>query len=245
MSKIEGLLRRIVRLRQVAPEEKSLVFSQYPDALKLVGKALTVNNINWVELRGGAKVSSCCFPALFPAVYLQQLNVHIHTLLIGTRKPSSRVLGWKGMHQPNKHHSIRLQATMRVLIIMHIMCLGAPPPLLGLGFAWLILSCLLLATCCCCCCATPSGTQESGTPVCLQASAAVRDFETKDDIRVFLLPHKVGAAGLTLNRGWYPHQLVLTLYAACVCAVLPPIHLCSLDTTAVPDSYRLPRSAQS
>lgn len=57
MSKIEGLLRRIVRLRQVAPEEKSLVFSQYPDALKLVGKALNVNNINWVELRGGAKVS--------------------------------------------------------------------------------------------------------------------------------------------------------------------------------------------
>ena len=56
MSKIEGLLRRIVKLRQVAPEEKSLVFSQYPDALKLVGKALNVNNINWVELKGGAKV---------------------------------------------------------------------------------------------------------------------------------------------------------------------------------------------
>ena len=61
MSKIEGLLRRIVRLRQVAPEEKSLVFSQYPDALKLVGKALNVNNIKWLELRGGAKVSRC-FP---------------------------------------------------------------------------------------------------------------------------------------------------------------------------------------
>ena len=74
MSKIEGLLRRIVRLRQVAPEEKSLVFSQYPDALKLVGKALTVNNINWVELRGGAKVSSCCFPALY-AICCQQLDV--------------------------------------------------------------------------------------------------------------------------------------------------------------------------
>lgn len=67
MSKIEGLLRRIVRLRQVAPEEKSLVFSQYPDALKLVGKALNVNNINWVELRGGAKVSvSICFCAKCP-----------------------------------------------------------------------------------------------------------------------------------------------------------------------------------
>ena len=53
---IEGLVRRIVRLRQTAPEEKSLVFSQYPDALKLVGKALSVNNIAWVELKGGSKV---------------------------------------------------------------------------------------------------------------------------------------------------------------------------------------------
>ncbi len=59
MSKIEGLIRRIVRLRQVAPEEKSLVFSQYPDALKLVGKALNVNNISWVELKGGSKVTFC------------------------------------------------------------------------------------------------------------------------------------------------------------------------------------------
>ncbi|KAL0047258.1 hypothetical protein WJX82_010979 [Trebouxia sp. C0006] len=87
MSKIEGLIRRIVRLRQVAPEEKSLVFSQYPDALKLVGKALNVNNISWVELKGGSK-----------------------------------------------------------------------------------------------------------------ASAAIREFETKEEVRVFLLPHKVGASGLTLNR---------------------------------------------
>jgi len=58
MCKIEGLIRRIVRLRQVAPEEKSLVFSQYPDALKLVGKALHVNNISWVQLKGGSKVNS-------------------------------------------------------------------------------------------------------------------------------------------------------------------------------------------
>lgn len=87
MSKIEGLVRRIVRLRQTTPEEKSLVFSQYPDALKLVGKALSVNNIAWVELKGGSK-----------------------------------------------------------------------------------------------------------------ASTAVRDFENKEEVRVFLLPHKVGASGLTLNR---------------------------------------------
>ena len=56
MSKIEGLLRRILKLSKTAPQEKCLVFSQYIDALRLVGKALTVNNIGWVELRGGAKV---------------------------------------------------------------------------------------------------------------------------------------------------------------------------------------------
>ena len=82
MSKIEGLLRRIVRLRQVAPEEKSLVFSQYPDALKLVGKALNVNNIDWVELRGGAKVSfpamstECC--AAECALSMQLISMTIH-----------------------------------------------------------------------------------------------------------------------------------------------------------------------
>ena len=55
---------------------------------------------------------------------------------------------------------------------------------------------------------TISDTRSFGC--CLQASAAVRDFETKDDIRVFLLPHKVGAAGLTLNRGDYPRLLLST-----------------------------------
>lgn len=44
--------------------------------------------------------------------------------------------------------------------------------------------------------------QSAGTGV--QASAAVREFETKDSVRVFLLPHKVGASGLTLNRGTSP-----------------------------------------
>lgn len=50
------------------------------------------------------------------------------------------------------------------------------------------------------CCGEQAHTPR-GFGRCLQASAAVRDFESKDDIRVFLLPHKVGAAGLTLNRG--------------------------------------------
>ena len=77
MSKVEGLLRRIVRLRQVAPEEKSLVFSQYPDALKLVGKALNVNNINWVELRGGAKV---CKLRVIASVTQQRFLQHLPSM---------------------------------------------------------------------------------------------------------------------------------------------------------------------
>ena len=94
MSKIEGLLRRIIKLRKVAPEEKSLVFSQYPDALKLVGKALNVNNINWVELRGGAKVSVHAFFAECPSAELPMLLISmticcmklLHTCGIGSRQ---------------------------------------------------------------------------------------------------------------------------------------------------------------
>lgn len=37
--------------------------------------------------------------------------------------------------------------------------------------------------------------------MCVQASSAIRDFEVKESVKVFLLPHKVGASGLTLNRG--------------------------------------------
>eukprot|EP00967_Tisochrysis_lutea_P005115 scaffold6072_cov17-Tisochrysis_lutea.AAC.1 len=36
MTKIDALLRRLLLLREQAPDEKSLVFSQFPDALKLV-----------------------------------------------------------------------------------------------------------------------------------------------------------------------------------------------------------------
>ncbi len=37
MTKLEGLLRRLLLLRQTVPDEKALVFSQFPAALELVG----------------------------------------------------------------------------------------------------------------------------------------------------------------------------------------------------------------
>jgi len=50
MTKIDALLRRLLLLREQAPDEKSLVFSQFPDALKLVGRALKVNGLGHVSL---------------------------------------------------------------------------------------------------------------------------------------------------------------------------------------------------
>ena len=56
--KVQALVRRIRYLAENAPEEKSLVFSQFPDALKLVALALAANNIQHVQLIGGKLVRS-------------------------------------------------------------------------------------------------------------------------------------------------------------------------------------------
>lgn len=42
MTKVEALLRRLVLMRQEDGSAKALVFSQYPEALSLVSKALKV-----------------------------------------------------------------------------------------------------------------------------------------------------------------------------------------------------------
>lgn len=42
MTKIEALLRRLLLMRAADPGSKALVFSQYPDALALISKALNV-----------------------------------------------------------------------------------------------------------------------------------------------------------------------------------------------------------
>lgn len=52
MTKLEALLRRLLLLQRTAPQEKSLVFSQWPDALRLLSKALDVNKIRHVSLAG-------------------------------------------------------------------------------------------------------------------------------------------------------------------------------------------------
>ena len=53
MTKLEGLVRRLLLLRKRCADEKSLVFSQFPDALVLLGKALDVAHIRHVTLAGG------------------------------------------------------------------------------------------------------------------------------------------------------------------------------------------------
>lgn len=71
------------------------------------------------------------------------------------------------------------------------------------------------------------------TMLLMQASPAVRDFETKEEVRVFLLPHKVGASGLTLNRGqsilfcwsFFKHLLALS----CSVLQLARIAACWID----------------
>eukprot|EP00884_Botryococcus_braunii_P013532 jgi/Botrbrau1/2217/Bobra.101_2s0046.1 len=57
LSKIEALLRRLKYFAQTAPEEKHLVFSQWPEALMLVGKALDVQQPRMLVVRmaGGTR----------------------------------------------------------------------------------------------------------------------------------------------------------------------------------------------
>lgn len=53
--KISALLRRILHLRETAPHEKSLVFSQHVRALELVGLALQANGVRHAALTGGGR----------------------------------------------------------------------------------------------------------------------------------------------------------------------------------------------
>lgn len=54
--KISALLRRLLALKITAPHEKSLVFSQFTDALKVVSLALKAHEIPHVHLYGRSKV---------------------------------------------------------------------------------------------------------------------------------------------------------------------------------------------
>jgi len=55
MTKLNALLQHLLRLKATKPDEKSLVFSQFPEALKLLGKALKLNGLSFVELETGRK----------------------------------------------------------------------------------------------------------------------------------------------------------------------------------------------
>ncbi len=56
MTKLEGLIRRLLHLARTAPGEKALVFSQFPEALRLAGKALDVAGLKHVSLDSGGRV---------------------------------------------------------------------------------------------------------------------------------------------------------------------------------------------
>jgi E3 ubiquitin-protein ligase SHPRH len=53
--KVAALVRRLAALAAAAPAEKALVFSTFPEALRLVGTALKANGIAHVELLGGGR----------------------------------------------------------------------------------------------------------------------------------------------------------------------------------------------
>ncbi|KAG1672797.1 hypothetical protein FOA52_002785 [Chlamydomonas sp. UWO 241] len=53
MTKVEGLVRRLLWLREASPGEKVLVFSQFRDALVLLSKALDVNKVRHVKMLSG------------------------------------------------------------------------------------------------------------------------------------------------------------------------------------------------
>ena len=53
--KVEALVRRILALYEARSDEKVLVFSQFPTALKLVGKALSLNGIKYKEMLAGGR----------------------------------------------------------------------------------------------------------------------------------------------------------------------------------------------
>ncbi|KAK9860434.1 hypothetical protein WJX84_003222 [Apatococcus fuscideae] len=57
-TKFDALLRKILHMRALHPDEKHLVFSYYDDALKLMKGALQANSLSHVEFMGGVKAAS-------------------------------------------------------------------------------------------------------------------------------------------------------------------------------------------
>lgn len=66
MTKLEAALRRVLRGRLIHPGDKWLVFSAFPDALGMLGKALAANGVQAAQLKGNREVRfpwlSFCIP---------------------------------------------------------------------------------------------------------------------------------------------------------------------------------------
>jgi E3 ubiquitin-protein ligase SHPRH len=91
--KVEALLRRLLALAAGAPQEKSLVFSLYPEALRLVAVALRQNGLAHVELLGGGRAVRGCDAVLSApaaAAAAAAAAVPAGLTLITRRRPSSQ-----------------------------------------------------------------------------------------------------------------------------------------------------------
>lgn len=72
LTKVNALLRRVLWLQRTAPEEKCLIFSQFPEALTFVRNALAINNVKCASIISNNK-KVCCWPlvtTLIPGLVL-------------------------------------------------------------------------------------------------------------------------------------------------------------------------------
>ena len=55
LTKVNALVRRVLWLERSTPEEKCLVFSQFPEALSFVRNALTINKVKCASITSNNK----------------------------------------------------------------------------------------------------------------------------------------------------------------------------------------------
>lgn len=189
-------MRRLLHLQTTAPAEKALIFSQFPEALKLVALALQTNGIKFVQLLGGRQavsepgsrrqllLSSCELSMLCSSATLRLY----HTWALSSLPAS--LPAFLPTRLPN-HPPARLNPPL----FAHPLAWPPPHPTHGNLPTHLIGP-------------NPTPTLVPTLPVAspplhcpaLQARKAVAAFREDEEVRVFLLSHRAGAAGLTLVR---------------------------------------------
>lgn len=109
--KISALIRRILALKISAPNEKSLVFSQFTDALKVVSLALKAHEIPHVHLYGKSKESGCTIKSF-------REDETVKVFLIGQKAGAQGLTLVRANHvfllEPSIDPSIEQQAISRV-----------------------------------------------------------------------------------------------------------------------------------